>query len=109
MCVGVSHSLWLCTPAVPSLLSAVGPRGGTRQKATRSGIFVASKNNQLSRTHQSDPGVSYTIRSADAMQVVLFCQCHVPEVEKDVTDFSFFRSETFWGYLWSKLGICFTY
>lgn len=80
-----------------------GPKGGTRRKATRSGIFVASKNNQLSRTHQSDPGVSYTIRSAGAMQVVFFCQCRMTEVV------SFFRSETFWGCLWSKLRICFTY
>lgn len=79
---------------MPSLLSAVASGGGTRQKATCSCILVASNSSQRSRTHQSEPGVSCTIRNDGAMQIVFFCQHSMTEVNKYMVYFPFFRSET---------------
>lgn len=89
---GLTRSLY--TPAVTYLLNAVASGGGTRPKAMCSGILAASMSSWPSRTCQSDPGVSSTIKSAGTMQIVPFCQHSVTKAKKYVGFFPFFRSET---------------
>lgn len=89
---GLTRSLYM--PAVTYLLNAVASGGGTRPKAMCRGILAASMSSWPSRTCQSDPGVSSTIKSAGTMQIVPFCQHSVTKAKKYAGFFPFFRSET---------------